>query len=171
MTTEAPTREERIIAGYSENLLSGKTLLNHAASHRSRRGYKPPMNRRNWSHAMGTIAKMAASSDRLAQVAAAIMGKVNLYGDDAQACAAMYEGAFHAMNKQYDDVIGRAGPEAGRHSSHQHDWTLYDRVAVHYWLELATRGMTGSAAGVGWCLAAVAKEVNFFPAPEMAVTR
>lgn len=171
MTTEAPTREETIIAGYRENLLSGRTLVLHAQSHRSRRGYMPPMSRRNWAHAMGTIAKMAASSDRLAQVAAAIMGKVNLYGDDAQACTAMYEAAYQAMNTKYDDVIGRAGPEAGRYSSYQQDWTLYDRVAVHYWLELATRGMTASAGGVGWCLAAVAKEVNFFPTPEMEVTR
>lgn len=161
-------QQEKVIADYREKLMSGKTLANHAASHRSRRGYKPPISRRDWAHAMGTLAKMAEQSDRLAQVAAAIIGKVNLYGDRAQACAAMYEQAGAAMSKRYDDVIGRAGPEAGRHSEHQHEWTLYDRVAVHYWLELATRGMTDSASGVGWALQAVADEVGFHPVPEMA---
>lgn len=169
--TAVTTRDAEVIAKFREDLLSGKTLLNHAMSHRSRYGYMPPLSRDQWAHAMVTVARMAERSDRLAQVAAAIMGRVNLYGDRAQACAAIYEGAFHAMKGKYDDVIGRAGPEAGRHSSHQHDWTIYDRVAVHYWLELACRGMTGSAPGVGWCLAAIAKEVNFRPTPDMEVPR
>lgn len=156
---------------FRDDLLSGRTLVLHANSHRSRRGYMPPMSRRDWAHAMRTLADMAASSDRLAQVASAIMGSVNLYGDDAQACAKMYEKAAEAMRTKFDDVIGRAGPEAGRYSSHQHEWTLADRVAVHYWLELACRPMASSAPGVGWCLALVADEVNFRPTREMEVTR
>jgi hypothetical protein len=164
-------QESKALTEYRESLMSGRTLSLHAASHRSRRGYMPPLGRTQWAHAMGTLAKMAAQSDRLAQVAAAIIGRVNLYGDRAQACASMYAAAAEAMSKPYDDVIGRAGPEAGRHSSHQHEWTLYDRVAVHYWLELATRGMTDSAAGVGWALQAIAEEEDFFPTAEMKVSR
>ena len=155
------------LASYREDLLSGRTLVLHEQSHRSRRGYMPPMSRRNWAHAMRTLADMAESSDKMAQVASALIGRVNLYGDDAQACAALYGAAFTAMTGTYDDVIGRAGPEAGRFSSHQHEWTLYDRVAVHYWLALATKGMTASTPGVGWALAAVAKEVNFNPTHTM----
>lgn len=154
---------------YREDLLSGRTLALHANGNRSRYGYKPPLGRDQWAHAMRTLADMAASSDRMAQVAAHI--RINLYGDRAQACTAIYEGAFNAMKDKYDDVIGRAGPEAGRFSDHQHAWTLYDRVAVHYWLELACRPMADSAPGVGWCLALVAKEVGFRPTREMEVTR
>jgi hypothetical protein len=163
----ASSTTPEVRGSYREDLLSGRTLVLHAQSHRSRRGCMPPMSRRSWAHAMGTLANMAASSDRLAQVAAAIIGHVNLYGDDAQACAAMYERAFDAMKGKYDDVIGRAGPEAGKHSSHQHEWKLIDRVAVHYWLALATKGMTASTPGVGWALEVVAKEVGFNPTPEM----
>lgn len=161
----------QVIEGYRADLLSGATLARHAASHRSRRGYKPPMTRRSWAHAMGTIAEMAATSDRLAQVASYIIGKVNLYGDDAQACASIYDAAFQAMKGEYDDVIGRAAPDAGRHSAHQHEWTLYDRVSVHYWLELACRPMAACAPGVGWCLAAIAEEVHFRPTASMTTAR
>lgn len=160
-------RDEQIVNEYREKLRSGKTLALSAASHRSRFGYQPPINRRNWAHAMQTLAKMAEQSDRLAAVASHIMGRVNLYGTDAQACARMYEFAFEAMNKPYVDYIGLAGPEPGRRSDRTHEWTLYDRVAVHYWLELATRGMTASGSGVGWCLQRVAQEVGFRPTPEM----
>lgn len=170
-TRELTASEQKTLDTYREDLLSGRTLVLHAQSHRSRYGYKPPINRRKWAHAMRTLADMAESSDKMAQVAAHIIGRVNLYGDDAQACARMYEMAYEAMSKPYDDVIGRAGPEAGRHSDHQHAWTLADRVAVHYWLELATRGMTGSGHGVGWALAAVGREVGFRPTHAMEVKR
>lgn len=167
MSETLTERQEQTLNQYREDLKSGRTLVLHAQSHRSRFGYQPPINRRNWAHMMRTLADMAASSDRMAAVANHIIGRVNLYGTDAQACARAYEMAFEAMNKPYDDVIGRAGPEAGRYSDHRHEWTLYDRVAVHYWLELATRGMTAAAPGVGWCLALVAKEIGFHPTHAM----
>lgn len=159
--------QQKVLDKYREDLLSGRTLVLCANSHRSRYGYMPPMNRTGWAQIMGVLAEMAARSDRLAQVATSIVGRVNLYGTNADACAKVYEQAFHAMKDKYDDVIGRAGPEAGRYSDHQHAWTLYDRVAVHYWLELATRGLRGDAGGVGWCLALVAKEVGFHPTQAM----
>lgn len=159
--------QEKTLSQYREDLKNGTTLVRHAASHRSRYGYQPPINRSNWAHMMRTLADMAASSDRMAAVANHIIGRVNLYGTDAQACARAYEMAFEAMNTPYVDVIGLAGPEPGRRSDRTHDWTLYDRVAVHYWLELATRGMTATAPGVGWCLAAVAQEVGFYPTHAM----
>lgn len=164
-------KEARIVNKYRDDLLSGRTLALHAQSHRSRYGYKPPIGRRDWAHAVRTLADMAASSDRMAQVAVGIIGHLNLYGDDAQLCAAMYEHAAQVMRVPFDDVIGRAGPEPGRYSDHQHAWTLYDRVAVHYWLELACRPCAACAPGVGWCLQIVARMVGFHPTPAMDTTR
>lgn len=152
---------------YREELLSGKTLRNHAASHRSRYSYMPPATRQQYGHAVETLGKMAQSTDQMAQIAAGIVRKLSPYGTRADLCAKMYEAAAEVMIGLYDDVIGRSGPEAGRYSDHLHGWTLYDRVAVHYWLELASRGATDSAAGVGWCLETIAGEVEFYPTQEM----
>lgn len=168
MSTTLTEAQERTLDNYRSDLTSGRTLVLAAASHRSRYGYQPPINRRNWANAMRVLADMAATSDRLAAVAQHIIGRVNLYGTDSDACARIYEMAFEAMSKPYVDVIGLASPEPGRRSDRTHEWTLYDRVAVAHWLELATRGMTASAPGVGWCLSLVAQEVGFHPTHEMA---
>lgn len=163
--------DQAIIEKYREDVLSGRTFTLHAMSARSIRGYQPPISRRDWAFAIETLAKMAASSDRLAQVAANIIGRVNLYGDKGQAMAAIYERAEEALSKGYTDVIGRAGPETGRPSSYEHEFTLYDRVALMYWLELACRPLASKAPGVGWCLAALAEEVHFYPTPPMSTRR
>lgn len=167
MTVTLTDRDRVVLDKYREDVLSGKSLVMHGNSHRGRGGYKPPLGRDQWAHAVRTLADMAASSDRLAQVANGIVGRINLYGDRAQLCAAVYEAAFQVMNKPYDDVIRRAGPEPGRYSDNQHAWTLYDRVAVHYWLELACRPCADSAPGVGWALQALAEETGYRPHPSM----
>lgn len=165
-------RDAQIVAEYKEKLLSGQTLLNHATSHRSRYGYEPPIGRRDVAHALNTLAEMMASSARLAPIASAIAGKLNLYGTPSQLCAAVYSTAWEYMaNHKYVDVIGRSGPEAGRYSDYESDWTLHDRVAVHYWLELACRPCAATTPGVGWVLQLVAQEVGFQPHHLMTVKR
>ncbi len=150
-----------VVNRYRDDLLSGRTLAMAAASARSAYGYRPPINHRDWSTAMERLARMARESGRLAQVASAIMGHVNLYGTDDQAMASIYDAAFRVMNKPYDDVIGRAGPEAGRYSDHQHAWTLHDRVAVACWLEYVCRPFAATAPGIGWCLSIVAETIRY----------
>ena len=150
-----------VVNDFRDDLLSGRTLLLHAQSARSGYGYRPPINHRDWGTAMERLAKMARTSSRLAQVASAIMGKVNLYGTDDQAMASIYEAAFKAMNKPYDDVVGRAGPEAGRYRDHQHAWTLHDRVAVSCWLEYVCRPFASTAPGIGWCLQEIAEMIHY----------
>lgn len=167
------THEEALALNtYREDLLSGKTLLNHALSHKSRYGYEPPVGRRDVAHALNTLAEMMANDARLAPIASAIAGRINLYGTPSQLCAAVYSTAWEYMaNNKYVDVIGRSGPEAGRYSSYESDWTLRDRVALHYWLELACRPCAATTPGVGWALQAVAKEVGFQPHRLMIVKR
>ena len=133
------TKREEITAKYREDLLSGRTLVLSEASHRSRYGYEPPCNRGQYAHAIKTLGDMAARSDRLTQIASAIVGKINPYGTPSQLCASIYGAAFQATNTKYDDVINRASPEPGRWSDNQHDWTIHDRVALAYWLEFEVR--------------------------------
>jgi hypothetical protein len=62
-------RDVAVIERVRADLLSGRTLALHATSARSVSGYHPPMTRVQWAHMMGTLAKMAATSDALAQIA------------------------------------------------------------------------------------------------------
>lgn len=163
--------KQATLDGYKQDLLSGRVFALHAASARSSYGYRPPIGRTQWATCMERLARMAAQSDRLAQVANMILGRVNLYGTAPQAEAAVYERAGEALAKGFDDVIGRAGPEAGRHSDHQHEFSLADRVAVAYWLEYATRPFSSCVPGVGWCLSNIAQEINYYAPREMQVER
>lgn len=164
------TTEDRL-AEYREKVRDGRTLLLVAQSERSRYGYQPPINNRDWGTCIERLGRMAKTSPRLAQVASHLLGKINLYGTDGDVRARIYEEAFHAMKGKFDDVIGRAGPEAGRYSDHQHEWTLYDRVAVMVWLDYATRPFQSTAPGLGWALADLAREVRFNIPQEMEVKR
>lgn len=140
---------------YAQDLMSGRVFRLHAASARSARGYRPPMHRDDWSHAMATIARMAHQSDALAQVASKILGRVNLYGTRALADAQIWERAAEALEDGFDDVIGRAGPEAGRFKDHQHPYTLHQRLSVLAWVTEATAKLQDSVPGLGWCASAL----------------
>jgi hypothetical protein len=104
---------------------------------------------------------MARQSDRMAQVVSAIGRPGNLYGTADQCMASIYDRAFQVMNKPYDDVIGRSGPDAGRYSDYQRPWTLHDRVEVACWLEYVCRPFASTAPGIGWCLAIVAEMIHY----------
>ena len=149
-------RDARQVHEYIDSLRSGRTLALAAQSHRSRYGYKPPVGHRQWAHTIQVLGQMAQQSDPLAQIASHIVGRLNLYGDDAQLCASVYDGAFHAVNSGYDDIVGRTGPEAGRWSQYHRAFTLSEIVSLHYWLILATKGATSSVSRPGWCLSVVA---------------
>lgn len=168
-TTPATTRsadDAKVIARVRDDLMSGAYFSRHAASHRSAIGYRPPLNRNDWAHAMKTLAEMATECDSLAQVAHTIMGRVNLYGTRPEACAQIFERAAEALREGFDDVIGRAAPGAGRFSDHQRDFNLRERVLLAYWLEAATAPMQDCVPGVGWCVAAIKDELgNFYRLP------
>lgn len=161
-TTEAKTeRDQRLIQVYREKLMSGQVFSLVAASERSRRGYQPPLSRRGYAHCIQTLGRMAGVSDRMAQVATACISRINLYGTDGEERAHVYEAAATALAAGYDDVIGRAAPDAGRYKDHQHEYSLADRVAVAYWLNEATRDWQTGTTGVGWCLQALAEEIGY----------
>ena len=131
MSDLTPERQA-VLDKFREDLLSGRTLVLVAQSERSRYGYYPPIRHEDWGTCIERLGRMARTSDRLAQIATAIMGKLNLYGTEGQIRAALYEAAFHATRKPYVDYVGLAGPEPGRRSDRTHDWTLYDMVALSY---------------------------------------
>ena len=170
-----PADAVAVIDKYRDDLMSGRALALAAMSHRTNafggNRYRPPIRHDGWATCMERIARMARQSDRMAVVARGILGRVNLYGTDDQAMAAVYESAFNAMKEPYVDYVGLAGPEPGRRSDRTHDWTIHDRVAVAYWLEYAYRPFAGTAPGVGWCLAAIARAIRFRVPAEMEVTR
>ena len=154
MNREA-TSTSAVIERVRDDLMTGRYFTLHAASQRSRYGYHPVVSRRGWAHALGTLARMAEQSDMLAQIAVAVVGRVNLYGTDPEECAHIYEAAVAALAAQYDDVVGRSGPDGGRYNLR--DYTLAERIQLAAWLGEATRLMDASHAhGVGWAVAAIA---------------
>lgn len=150
----------RIINRYIAELVSGQAFALCAASDRSRRGYQPPLRRHSYSHAVGVLAQMADRSDALAQVARACIGAINLYGTDGEESAHVYEAAMRCIQHGYDDVIGRAGPEAGRPSSHHRAFTLNECVLIDVWLHAATAPWDTGVPGIGWCLDAVIRALG-----------
>lgn len=160
-TTVRTERDSRVIERVRAELLSGRKFSLVVASERSRYGYQPPLNRSGYAHCIQTLGRMAAVSDKLAQVATRCIKSINLYGTDGEERAHVYAAAAEALASGYDDVIGRAGPDAGRYRDHQHEFTLYDRVQISYWLNEATEKWQSGVPGVGWAIAALAEEVGY----------
>lgn len=142
---------------YRETVASGDALRFAWQSHASRKIGGPPCRREAWADCLSWLAKLAHISDALAQVVRSI-GLPPLYQTDGEAAAAIYREAFAVMAQPYDDVIGRAGPEPGRHSDHLRPWTLRERILVLAYLNRATHGFNCTAPGYGWGLTDLAKE-------------
>jgi hypothetical protein len=158
MTTT--TADRRVLEDYEAKLLSGEAFALHAESARSRFGYMPPVRRRDWAHANVVLARMAGQSDALAQIANQVVGTINLYGDDAQAEARIFEGAASAIKRGFDDVIGRSAPDAGRYSDHQREFLLAECVIAMAYLQVAARPFSTGAPGYGWALEAIADRLS-----------
>lgn len=155
-TTQNTTGPEHVIDRVRGELLTGQTFLLIARSERSVPLGRPPITRQAWGHCIATLGLMAARSDAFAQIAAAILGRVNLYGTDHEERGHVYQAAAEALAKGFDDVIGRTGPGAGRASAYQRDYTLAERIELVWWLNEATRHMqSGSVPAVGWTLQAL----------------
>lgn len=154
--TAATTSDDVVLDRMAADLCSGTYFQRHATASRSARGYRPPLTRSAWSHAMTTIARMASQSDAFAQIAAGILGRVNLYGTRPEAAAQVYEAAAAVLADGFDDVIGRSGPEPGRFSDHQRDFTLAERISLAYWLAEATAPMVDCVPSVGWVVTGLA---------------
>ncbi len=150
---EITDRENAIIDEYRVKLETGQAFALAASAARSRRGYEPPISRRDFRHVMATLAKMAGESDELAQLATAIMHKVNLYGTPSQVQARLYDAALEALNKGYTDVINLSSPEPGRYSDNKRDFSIHTRVTLMAFLSIAKQPLERSAPGLGWCLA------------------
>ena len=145
---------------YCEDLQSGRTFVLHSQSSRSIRCYEPPLNRSDWGHVMIVVGDMARESDALAQVATSI--RVNLYGTRSLAMASIYDAMFKAVNGEYDDVIGRTGPEPGRPSSHRRKFKLSECISLAYWAKAMTAPLDYCVPGVGWALEALRDKNNVF---------
>jgi len=159
MTTNTTDARTEQIERYEADLVSGRVFARHAASARSVFGYQPAATARQYGTAMQVLGHMAAEGDHMAQVASKILGRVNLYATPAQAVAAIYEAASQAMAAGFDDVIGRSGPEAGRHGDHQHETTLYFAASVAVWLSKVAR-CYGHHNSIGWVLADIIERHN-----------
>jgi len=157
---ERAEQDARVVDRYRNDLLSGRTLVLAAQSHRSRYGYMPPVGHRQWAHTIQVLGQMARESDALAQIASHIVGRLNLYGDEAQLCASVYSAAYEAVHKGYTDVVGRSGPEAGRWSQYERAYRLSELAQLACWLTLACKGATSSVDGIGWCLAIVLDTIH-----------
>ena len=144
-----------------DGLLSGRYFVNHANSAASRGGYHPCIRRDMWARYIKTLGRMAELSDPLAQIAATVVTRLNLYGTAAQLQEAAPRAIAEAIAKGWDDVIGRTGPSAGRPSSYQRPYTLAEIVIVAHWLAACeTAEITGALPGVGWAVLEITKELG-----------
>jgi len=154
--------DQTIIDRHARELASGAVFRNHAAGTGSRFGYHPILTRRAWADSLRVLADMAAQSDPLAQVAAFIVGRVNLYGDEVQAAQKVWAKAEEALAAGYEDVVLGASPEPGRYSDRRRDYTLRERVVIECWLSKATAPFE-RGAGIGWCTAALVRDLGINP--------
>lgn len=150
---------------YRERLLTGKAFALAEMSHRTRYGYQPPVNHRDWSRCMKLVADFASMGEQYAQIARSIFGRVNLYGTPSQCSASVYSAAGEALRAGYTDYVGLAGPEPGRRSDRQRDFTLRERVVLMFWLTDMVQPWSGTAPGYGWCLTALADELGYTHRP------
>jgi hypothetical protein len=152
------TPEDVTLAHTRDDLLSGRYFRLHAASARSRYGYEPPLGRRPWADALVHLGALARESDALAQVAAHVAGRVNLYGTASQAVAAIYDAVADALAAGFDDVILRSGPEPVRFSDAQRPYTLEECLRLAQACEVICRPWSGTAPGLGWAVTRLMEE-------------
>lgn len=138
-------------------LVSGKNFLNAEMSHRSRRGFMGPLTAREYGTIMARMGDMAQRSSKLAFLASQVIRSVNLYGDRAQACAAIFEAIRATVAEDFYDVYLATAPDGGRRSAHMHAWTLADKIIARGWANVLTAGLTASVPGHGWALEALAE--------------
>lgn len=160
----AEDRDAATAAQMRDDLMSGAYFTRHAVGHRSRRLGGPPVAREAWAHATETVARMARTSDALAQVARALL-PLPLYQTGGELAAALYEAARQALWSRYDDVIGRTGPEAGRPSQYVRDWTLQERVLIAAYLAEAAAPVSDSVPTLGWVLQRLIRDEGLYVPP------
>lgn len=152
-------RQREVLDRYRSGLHTGAVFGRAAIGHRSRFGYEPPINRRDWSRAVRVLAEMGADGDQYAQVAQRCVGRINLYGVASEAAGAIYEAASMAVHDGYTDVIGRAAPDAAGPPSHfERAFSLHECTAIAVWLHAAVRPFDHGGCGIGWALQAVCEE-------------
>lgn len=140
-------------AEYAAKIDSLAVFATAAAGHNSRFGYQPVMHHSEYAKMIERIGRMAAQGDRMAFLASRILPRINLYGTQAQARAAVFTALGEALRGEYTDVVGASGPEAGRPSDHRSGFNLYTKVAAFAWAQVII-----GETGYGWALEAVAKE-------------
>lgn len=158
-TTNTETQAEqnlRIIDEAEADYLSGATFAR--ASYSTSLSYEPPIRSDQYGKVIETLGRLAAEGDAAASIASRLVHSVNLYGTPSQVAAGLYRAAFEAISGGYDDVIGRTGPEAGRYSDHQHDYSIRTILLVACYIAEAVAPfayhVTGYGPG-GWVLKAL----------------
>lgn len=157
MKTTTKQQSDAALQEYRATVESGAALFYAWRSHAGRRLGGPPVGREAWASCIEWLGRLARQSDAMAQLVQSI-GLPPLYQTAGEAAAAVYRGAHSAMQQPYDDVVGRSGPEPGRHRDHVRDWTLRERITALAYLKRATHGFDCTAPGYGWALEALARE-------------
>lgn len=148
MTTDTAA----LVNDYAVKIDSLAVFATAAAGHNSRFGYQPVLNSRKYAEMIGKIARMAAQGDRMAFLASQILPRINLYGTEAQAHAAVFTALGEALRGEFVDVVGLSGPEAGRRSDHTDGFTLYTKILAFAWGQVIIGELH-----YGWALADLAK--------------
>lgn len=153
-TTELTAGQQAGIERTEEYLLSGYYFTLIAQSAASRYGYQPPVGYSYWSAAMTAVAKYGSWSDRMAETAFQLMGKINLYGTEAQAVQKVAEILSGIVRTGWYDTIGATGPEPGRPSSHQHATKLRDALYLAALMDEVEAALNYNQpkANIGWAL-------------------
>lgn len=141
-----------VVDRVERHLLDGTYFALHAESHRTRRP-GCVLRRSSYAQVLRALADLADDSDAMAQVAAAIVPRVNLYGTDAEESVHIYDAAAKAITAGYDDVVGRSGPDGGRRTVRP--FSLAQCIKVARALSKATASMDTAVPGVGWAVEAV----------------
>lgn len=159
-----PEREAQLDK-YTEGFMSGRAFANVSASVRSIGGYQPPTTSTAYAQALAILAQYARLGDRQAKLVAAVVSRLPLHSTGGQSVAAMFDAAREELARGYFDTVGNAGPEAGRRSDHEHEYTLRDRLVTFHALKQAAGRFIPGEDRHGWAFEALMERERVY-APE-----
>lgn len=158
---EYTERELEIIGEYREKLLSGEVFRGYGRGAASIIGYQPPTGYRSLAPLLEVVAKMGSKSSALMTISLAVLRSgVSQSFTPGENAAKVWFAAEEAVKRGYFDAVLAGSPEPGRRSDQERAFTEAELLTVLVYLSEATRKLTLSGGGVGWCASYLAREAG-----------
>ena len=144
---EQSSKDAKIIAEYEDKLVSGQVFSTAWVAAQTNATmanvYRPPLGSRKFADYVKAMGELASRGPVFAHFVSEMGFAVNLYGDEMQMEASVWQRAASALKAGFDDVIGRTGPEPMRESDAKRPYTLREILVIQSWLQKAIGSRVG----------------------------